>query len=244
MSIYLCDKISQNRDLARVLVDWQHAGGCYTDTVITVIWCIGHLLGTAPPEVYGEQYRQWFIKPLPIILERWRSDIKALTKAQFTAARLLIHQATERAIAKYANRKGKMIAREIIEDCDYRGTIRRLWLFALSDAYISKALNTLKPRTEILPQYPSALACSHVIWLIGMPLSQLSTYSGYHSMLFVGHVQTPTQDRVVNGAREIERIIALLYWVAGVSLSQANQNLTPPEHSTAQVNRCLQQSIT
>jgi DNA topoisomerase-3 len=77
-------------------------------------------------------------------------------------------------IATDADREGEMIAREIIELCGYRGPIQRLWLSALNDASIRKALGALKPSAETLPLYYSALARSRADWLIGMNLSRCS----------------------------------------------------------------------
>ena len=54
----------------------------------------------------------------------------------------LVAKAGELVIATDADREGEMIAREIIELCGYRGPIQRLWLSALNDASIRKALGT------------------------------------------------------------------------------------------------------
>ena len=172
MRVYLCEKPSQGKDIARVLGARQRGNGCYTGSGITVTWCIGHLLETAPPEAYGEQYRRWSIKQLPIIPERWRIEVKASTKAQFNIVKQLIAKASELVIATDADREGEMIAREILDLCGYRGPIRRLWLSALNDTSIRKALDALKPGTETLPLYHSALARSRADWLIGMNLSR------------------------------------------------------------------------
>src|SRR3546814_13889180 len=80
--------------------------------------------------------------------------------------------------------------------CGYHGPIQRLWLSALNDAPIRKALGALKPSAETLPLYYSALARSRADWLIGMNLSRLFTLlgrqAGYPGVMSVGRVQTPT----------------------------------------------------
>src|SRR3546814_20924244 len=77
-----------------------------------------------------------------------------MTEPQFKVVKQLLEQATELVIATDADREGELIAREIIELCDYRGPIQRLWLSALNDASIRKALAVLRPSSETLPMYP------------------------------------------------------------------------------------------
>lgn len=251
MRVYLCEKPSQGKDIARVLGAGQRGSGCYSGPGVTVTWCIGHLVEAAPPEAYGEQYRRWSIEQLPIIPERWRIEVKASTAAQFKIVQQLVGQASELVIATDADREGEMIAREIIELCGYRGPIQRLWLSALNEASIRKALEALKPSIETLPLYYSALARSRADWLIGMNLSRLFTVlgrqAGYQGVLSVGRVQTPTLRLVVDRDREIARFVSVPYWAVDVLLSDAGQsfiaNWIPPDGTTDEAGRCLQQPV-
>ncbi|WP_264815713.1 DNA topoisomerase III, partial [Acidomonas methanolica] len=146
---------------------------------------------------------------------------------------------------------GEMIAREILDLCGYRGPIQRLWLSALNDASIRKALGALKPSAETLPLYYSALARSRADWLIGMNLSRLFTLlgrqSGYRGVLSVGRVQTPTLKLVVDRDREIARFMSVPYWTIGITLSTGGQSFVaswmPPRSCTDDAGRCLQQSV-
>ena len=249
MRVYLCEKPSQGKDIARVLGAKQRGTGCYNGPGVVVTWCIGHLIEAAPPEAYGEQYKRWSIEQLPILPERWRSEVKASTAAQFKVVKQLLSQATELVIATDADREGEMIAREIIELCGYRGPIQRLWLSALNDASIRKALDALKPSNETLPLYYSALARSRADWLIGMNLSRLFTLlgrqAGYQGVLSVGRVQTPTLRLVVDRDREIARFVSVPFWSVEVQLSHAGNSFTanwmPPDTVTDTAGRCLDQ---
>ncbi|WP_028622299.1 DNA topoisomerase III [Pseudomonas sp. Ant30-3] len=249
MRVYLCEKPSQGKDIARVLGAKQRGTGCYNGPGVVVTWCIGHLIEAAPPEAYGEQYKRWSIEQLPILPERWRSEVKASTAAQFKVVKQLLGQASELVIATDADREGEMIAREIIELCGYRGPIQRLWLSALNDASIRKALGALKPSNETLPLYYSALARSRADWLIGMNLSRLFTVlgrqAGYQGVLSVGRVQTPTLRLVVDRDREIARFVSVPFWSVEVQLSHAGNSFTanwmPPDATTDTAGRCLDQ---
>ena len=151
MRVFLCEKPSQGKDIARVLGATQRGSGCYSGAGVVVTWCIGHLVEAVPPEGYDEAYKRWAIEHLPILPQHWRVEPKAATAAQFKIVRQLVGQARELVIATDADREGEMIAREILELCGYRGPIQRLWLSALNDASIRKALAALKPSAETLP---------------------------------------------------------------------------------------------
>lgn len=251
MRVFLCEKPSQGKDIARVLGAGQRGNGCYSGAGVVVTWCIGHLVEAVPPEGYGEQYKRWAIEQLPILPERWRVEPKAATAAQFKVVQQLVAKAGELVIATDADREGEMIAREIIDLCGYHGPIQRLWLSALNDASIRKALGALKPSAETLPLYFSALARSRADWLIGMNLSRLFTLlgrqAGYTGVLSVGRVQTPTLKLVVDRDREIARFVCVPFWAIEVALSHAGQSFvaswTPPQGSTDDAGRCLQQPV-
>ncbi|MFJ5483778.1 DNA topoisomerase III [Pectobacterium actinidiae] len=251
MRLFLCEKPSQGKDIGRILGATQRGNGYLTGSGVTVTWCIGHLVEAAPPEAYGEQYKRWSIEQLPIVPELWRVEVKPKTASQFKAVKDLLGKATELVIATDADREGELIAREIIELCGYRGPIQRLWLSALNDASIRKALAALKPSNETLPMYFSALARSRADWLIGMNLSRLFTVlgqqAGYDGVLSVGRVQTPTLRLVVDRDREIARFVSVPFWTVEVVLSSAGQSFTAtwlaPEAASDNAGRCLQEPV-
>ncbi len=205
MRVVLCEKPSQGKDIARVLGARQREAGCLAGPGIKVTWGIGHLIEAAPPEAYGEHFQRWSLETLPIVPQQWRWVVKADTASQFKVVQRLLAQASELIIATDADREGEMIARELIEYCGYRGPIQRLWLSALNDASIRKALGALRASHETLPLYHCALARSHADWLVGINLTRLFTLlgrkAGFDGVLSVGRVQTPTLKLVADRDR-------------------------------------------
>ena len=67
MQLYLCEKPSQARDIAKVLGANRPGDGCLQGAGVTVTWCIGHLLETAPPDAYDPRYKRWVLADLPIV---------------------------------------------------------------------------------------------------------------------------------------------------------------------------------
>lgn len=222
MRLFLCEKPSQAKDIAKVLGANRRGDGCWLGPGVTVTWCIGHLLETAPPDAYDARFKRWVLGDLPIIPERWKMQVKPKTASQFKAVKRLLGEASELVIATDADREGEMIARELVEHCRYRGPIQRLWLSALDDASICKALATLKPGAETFSLYHSALGRSRADWLIGMNMSRLFTLlgrqSGYQGVLPVGRVQTPTLRLVVDRDRSIAGFVPVPYWSIEVAL--------------------------
>lgn len=251
MRLFLCEKPSQGRDIAKVLGATRRGDGCLIGPETTVTWCIGHLLETAPPEAYGDQYKSWSLDHLPIIPAQWRVEVKPMTVAQFKIIKHLLSEAATVVIATDADREGEMIARELLELCKYRGPVQRLWLSALNEASIRKALSSLKPSQETFPLYHSALARSRADWLIGMNLSRLFTLlgrrAGYDGVLSVGRVQTPTLRLVVDRDRAIASFVSVPYWDVDVRLSSMGQpfiaSWQPPSSGRDEAGRCLQQSL-
>lgn len=251
MRLFLCEKPSQGRDIAKVLGASRRSDGCLIGPEATVTWCIGHLLETAPPEAYGDQYKSWSLDHLPIIPAQWRVEVKPKTAAQFKIIKHLLSEATTVVIATDADREGEMIARELLELCKYRGPVQRLWLSALNEASIRKALSSLKSSQETFPLYHSALARSRADWLIGMNLSRLFTLlgqrAGYDGVLSVGRVQTPTLRLVVDRDRSIAGFISVPYWEVDVHLSSMGQpfiaSWQPPSSERDEAGRCLQQAF-
>ena len=251
MRLFLCEKPSQGKDIGRILGATQRGEGCLNGTGVTVTWCIGHLVEAAAPEVYDAALKRWSLEQLPIIPQQWRVEVKPKTATQFKVVKALLAKATHLVIATDADREGELIAREIIDLCGYRGPIERLWLSALNDASIRTALGKLRPSSDTLPMYYSALARSRADWLVGMNLSRLFTLlgrqAGYDGVLSVGRVQTPTLKLVVDRDREIAAFKSVPFWGIDVSLSVEGQAFAAlwvaPDGCTDDAGRCLQQPV-
>ncbi|WP_346400265.1 DNA topoisomerase III [Pseudomonas syringae] len=251
MRLFLCEKPSQAKDIAAALGATRRGDGCWVGANATVTWCIGHLLETAPPDAYDARYKRWVLEDLPIVPEKWKMLVKPRTASQFKAVKRLLGEARELVIATDADREGEMIARELIEHCRYRGPIQRLWLSALDDASIRKALAALKPGADTFSLYHSALGRSRADWLIGMNMSRLFTLlgrqSGYQGVLPVGRVQTPTLRLVVDRDRSIANFVPAPYWAIDVRLLHDNQAFIAqwraPSDACDDQDRCLNQAL-
>jgi len=251
MRLFLCEKPSQGKDIARVLGAHERGNGCLRGNQLVVTWCIGHLVEAAPPEDYDPDLKRWSIAQLPIIPDHWKLSVKSSTAAQFKVVQQLLAGATEVVIATDADREGEMIARELLDLCGFSRRVRRLWLSALNDASIRQALNSLRDGDETRPLYWAALARSRADWLVGLNLSRLFTclgrQAGYDGVLSVGRVQTPTLQLVVRRDREIDGFVPQPYWAIDVKLAASGgafiAHWVPPKAGADGDGRCVRQEV-
>ena len=216
MKLYLCEKPSQARDISRVLGVRQKGEGCLKGNDIVVTWCFGHLLEMAPPDAYDEALKRWRFETLPITPQRWKLVVKKSARKQYKVIQQLLKQSTDVVIATDADREGETIAREILARCRWRGPLSRLWLSALDDASIRKALSNILPGSKTEPLYFAGLGRARADWLVGMNLTRAYTLmgqqNGHAGVLSVGRVQTPTLNLVVERDRAIEQFTPSPYY--------------------------------
>jgi len=216
MKLYLCEKPSQARDISRVLGVQQKSEGCLkgNDTVVT--WCFGHLLEMAPPDAYDTVLKRWNFETLPIVPQNWKLEVKKEARKQFKIIQQLLKQASDVVISTDADREGETIAREILELCKWRGSVTRLWLSALDDSSIRKALDNVLPGSKTEPLYYAGVGRARADWLVGMNLTRAYTLigqqSGHEGVLSVGRVQTPTLNLVVQRDLAIEQFKPTPYY--------------------------------
>ncbi|MCW9718567.1 DNA topoisomerase III [Avibacterium sp. 21-599] len=255
MKLFLCEKPSQGSDIAKVLGATHRGEGflANADKSVCVTWGFGHLVEQFQPEDYDPAYKRWSFETLPIIPQKWGVSPKKEGKKQYNVVIKLIKQAKSLIIATDADREGEMIARELLEIAGYRGHIQRLWLSALDDASIRKALSSLKSNEETLPLYYAGLGRSRADWLIGMNFSRLFTLlaqqKGYQgSPLSVGRVQSPTLAMVVNRDREIANFVPKNHYALNVLLTTQQQaqfiaQYVVPENYLDESGLCLQAQV-
>ncbi|HAF2562397.1 TPA: DNA topoisomerase III [Salmonella enterica] len=168
----------------------------------------------AAPEDYDPALKHWRAEHLPFIPPAWRLVIRPEVRKQFRIIEKLLKQANAVVIATDADREGETIAREILEQCRWRGPVQRLWLSALDEASIHKALAALRPGDSTFPLYQAGLARARADWLVGINITRACTLMNrrHKGVLSVGRVQTPTLRLVVERDREISRFTPRPFW--------------------------------
>ncbi|EBA7039726.1 DNA topoisomerase III [Salmonella enterica subsp. diarizonae] len=252
MRLFLCEKPSQARDIAKFI----GAGQCGDDFLsgpgVIVTWARGHLLEQAEPEAYGEQYgNPWRLDVLPFVPQQWKLEVKKDGRAQFSVINRLLKQVDEVVISTDADREGEVIARELLEYCRFQGRVFRLWLSALDDASIRNALANIWPSEKTEALYCAGVGRGRADWITGMNLTRLYTLkareAGISGVMSVGRVQTPTLAIVVRRDLEIENFIPKPYSDVIATLVSDNIAFSVKWVAAAQYcdeeGRCIQAGI-
>ena len=251
MKLFLCEKPSQGRDIARVLGATTRGEGYLSSSNVTVTWGFGHLLEMVPPERYDSKYKKWTLTDLPVIPEQWQMAVKPAMKKQFTIIQKLLKKAGAVVIATDADREGEMIAREILDACQFRGQVERLWLSALDESSIRKALTALKPGEATESLYQAGVGRARADWLCGMNLTRLYTLlarqQGLNELFSVGRVQTPTLALIVSRDKLIANSVPHPYWRLVVQLTGQGipfqAQWQAPDGVCDEEGRCVQESV-
>ena len=119
-------------------------------------------------------------------------------------------------IATDADREGEVIARELMQLAGYRGKVSRLWLSAMDEPSIRKALGKLLPDAKTLPMYFSGLGRARADWLAGMNMTMALTKAfgqgGKGGVLHCGRVQTPVLALIVRRERAIRNFVPVTHY--------------------------------
>jgi DNA topoisomerase-3 len=217
MRVFLCEKPSQAKDVAKALGINQRQNGYYTNGKDSVTWAIGHLLSQAPPEFYEPELarskQSWQVSLLPVEPQKWQMIPPDKTKDkgrynQLMAIKGVLATATEVVIATDNDREGETIALEIMEYFSYKGATKRMLYSSMDTASLKKAYSNMIEGSKTYPQYIAGLGRMRADWLFGMNMTMALTADNSNMLqqgdvLSAGRVQTPIVYLVVS--RELER---------------------------------------
>ncbi|HFL3599769.1 TPA: DNA topoisomerase 3 [Clostridioides difficile] len=193
MQLVIAEKPSVAQSIAAVLGAKEKKDGYIEGGGYLVSWCVGHLVGLAQADAYGEQYKKWSYEALPILPHDWQYTIAADKGKQFKILKDLMHRGdvSEVVNACDAGREGELIFRFVYEVAKCDKPMRRLWISSMEDDAIRQGFASLKDGKEYDALFVSALCRAKADWIIGINATRLFSVL-YGKTLNVGRVQTPT----------------------------------------------------
>ncbi len=243
MKLYIAEKPSLGRAIAAAFPKphKNHKTHIELANGDVVSWCIGHILAQADPEDYNSELKKWRVESLPIVPEQWQLKPITRTRAQLTALRKLVKQASEIIHAGDPDREGQLLVDEVIDYLKVpktkKSNVKRLLISDLNLPAVKRALNSLKSNSEFMPLSISALARSRADWLYGINLTRAYTLqgqkSGFNGVLSVGRVQTPLLGLVVRREQEIARFTSKPFYQVLAHLNADNDKKNPAGNFTA-----------
>lgn len=208
--LVIAEKPSVAQSYAKNLSAYKKQDGYMEGENCLVSWCLGHLAEYARPEEYDERYAKWQFDDLPIIPEKWKLQVSADKKKQFSVLKELMNREDIEYLVNGcdAGREGELIFQRVYDLSGCRKTVRRLWISSMEDEAIRNGFHEMKDAGFYSNLCMAAVCRAQADWLIGMNATRAYT-TKYYKKLVVGRVQTPTlamlterQDRIEHFQKE------------------------------------------
>ena len=216
MKVCIAEKPSVAREIASILGANTKRDGYYEGNGYAVTYTFGHLCTLLEPKDYKPHWKSWDLNNLPMLPERFDTKVTGDTgiKKQFNIVKSLFEKAEVVINCGDAGTEGELIQRWVINQCNYKGKVLRLWISSLTEESIKEGFKNLKPSEQYDNLYYAGYSRAIGDWLLGLNATRLYTvkFGGFKQVLSVGRVQTPTLAMLVNRFKEIKEFIPKPYW--------------------------------
>ncbi|WP_299228139.1 type IA DNA topoisomerase [uncultured Psychroserpens sp.] len=216
MKVCIAEKPSVAREIAQVLGANMKRDGYYEGNGYAVTYTFGHLCTLMEPNDYKPYWKSWDLNNLPMLPEKFKTKIveNSGIQKQFNIVKSLFDKAEVVINCGDAGQEGELIQRWVLDQANYKGSVKRLWISSLTTEAIKEGFENLKDSKTYDNLYYAGFSRAIGDWLLGMNATRLYTvkHGGYKQVLSVGRVQTPTLAMVVNRFKEIENFKPQPYW--------------------------------
>ncbi|MCH3883217.1 type IA DNA topoisomerase [Tenacibaculum aquimarinum] len=216
MKVCIAEKPSVAREIASILGANTKRDGFYEGNGYAVTYTFGHLCTLLEPKDYKPHWKSWDLNNLPMLPERFDTKVTgdAGIKKQFNIVKSLFEKADVVINCGDAGTEGELIQRWVINQCNYKGEVQRLWISSLTEEAIKEGFKNLKPAEQYDNLYYAGFSRAIGDWLLGLNATRLYTvkFGGFKQVLSVGRVQTPTLAMLVNRFKEIRDFKPQPYW--------------------------------
>ncbi|NMH86299.1 type IA DNA topoisomerase [Flavivirga algicola] len=216
MKVCIAEKPSVAREIASVLGANSKRDGYYEGNGYAVTYTFGHLCTLKEPNDYKPYWKSWDLNNLPMLPEKFETKVVSNSgiQKQFNIVKSLFDKADVVINCGDAGQEGELIQRWVMNEANYEGEVKRLWISSLTTEAIKEGFENLKPASDYDNLYYAGFSRAIGDWLLGMNATRLYTvkHGGYKQVLSIGRVQTPTLAMVVNRFKEIENFKPQPYW--------------------------------
>lgn len=216
MKVCIAEKPSVAREIANILGANTKRDGFYEGNGYAVTYTFGHLCTLLEPKDYKPHWKSWELNNLPMLPDRFDTKVTGDSgiKKQFNIVKSLFEKADVIINCGDAGTEGELIQRWVINQCNYKGKVERLWISSLTEEAIKDGFKNLKPAEDYDNLYYAGYSRAIGDWLLGLNATRLYTvkFGGFKQVLSVGRVQTPTLAMLVNRYFEIQNFKPQPYW--------------------------------
>ena len=216
MKVCIAEKPSVAREIANILGANTKRDGYFEGNGYAVTYTFGHLCTLLEPKDYKPHWKSWDLNNLPMLPERFDTKVTGDVgiKKQFNIVKSLFEKASVVINCGDAGQEGELIQRWVMNQCNYKGEVKRLWISSLTEEAIKEGFEKLEPSKKYDNLYYAGYSRAIGDWLLGLNATRLYTikYGGYKQVLSIGRVQTPTLAMLVNRYKEIQNFKPEPYW--------------------------------
>lgn len=216
MKVCIAEKPSVAREIASVLGANTKHDGYFEGNGYAVTYTFGHLCTLKEPVDYKPYWKSWDLNNLPMLPEKFETKVVTNSgiQKQFKIVKSLFDKAEVVINCGDAGQEGELIQRWVMNEANYKGEVKRLWISSLTTEAIKEGFQNLKPSKDYDNLYYAGFSRAIGDWLLGINATRLFTvkHGGYKQVLSVGRVQTPTLAMVVNRFKDIENFKPQPYW--------------------------------
>lgn len=200
-TLYLCEKPSQARALAKAIGAHRAESGAFEGDGVIVTHCYGSMLSLATPDHYLND-SAWLVEALPVVPDKWDLVVIPAVRDQFAKIGHLLGRADQAVIATDPDDAGEVIGRHVLMAHGFNKPVKRLWASALDSNSLLTAVKNLLDLSETESYYRAGLVRMKMDWLFGMNLTRLfSIARGTTSK--IGRVKTRLLGELIKREQEI-----------------------------------------
>ncbi|MDT7831662.1 DNA topoisomerase 3 [Flavobacteriaceae bacterium S356] len=216
MKVCIAEKPSVAKEIATILGANTKRDGYYEGNGYAVTYTFGHLCTLLEPKDYKPHWKSWDLNNLPMLPEKFSTKITddAGIQKQFNIVKGLFEKAEVIINCGDAGQEGELIQRWVINQANYKGVVKRLWISSLTEEAIKEGFANLHTSEKYDNLYYAGFSRAIGDWLLGLNATRLYTvkFGGYKQVLSVGRVQTPTLAMLVHRYKEIQDFKPQPYW--------------------------------
>ena len=247
--------IAEKPDIGKTLASYLWQNDCHKekgyihsgDTAVT--WAVGHILGLAEPESYGEEFKTW--SHYPVIPKTWILKPTAATTDQLNIIKKLLADTETVVHAGDPDREGQLLIDEILRFFNFKGQVQRILINAKDDESMKRAFSNIVDNKKYENLYYAGLAREQADWLVGMNLTRAYTVNaqkyGYNNTFRIGRVKIPTLALVVNREKTIKSFKSTKHYQLKGTFEKDNLPFTamfqPPENILDEENHIKDKKI-
>jgi DNA topoisomerase-3 len=228
MKVCIAEKPSVAREIATILGANTKRDGYYEGNGYAVTYTFGHLCTLLEPKDYKPHWKSWDLNNLPMLPQKFETKVTSNDgiQKQFNIVKSLFDKADVIINCGDAGQEGELIQRWVINQCNYKGKVQRLWISSLTEEAIKDGFKNLQTSEKYDNLYYAGFSRAIGDWLLGLNATRLYTvkFGGYKQVLSVGRVQTPTLAMLVNRFKEIENFTPQAYWELQTTYRNTNFN--------------------